>query len=260
MNPVILFRPDIHVESEFNCVKDFFDVYVTRAKIPKDKLIFPRYSALPFYKELEEDVLTLGSSLINSNSQFQWIANFEYYDVLKDYTFKTYFDPQYLPDDKSFVVKGKTNSRKHQWDTHCFAKDKRSAVEIYCDLKNDGLIGYQDIIFREYEPLVTFDTLVSGLPVTNEFRFFFYKNIELCHGYYWSNAEYPEKGKLDDRALKMVKDVANIVCDYNNFFVIDIAQKVNGEWIVVELNAGEMSGLSLCNPIELYGNLKKNIG
>jgi len=212
---------------------------------------------LPFYKELEEDVTTLGSSLINSYSQFKWIADFEYYDLLKDYTFKTYFDPQDLPEDKSFVVKGKTNSRKANWDTHCFAKNKRRAVEIYCELKNDGLIGSQDIIFREYEPLVAFETLLSGLPVANEFRFFFYKNIELCHGYYWSNAEFPEKGNLDSKALKMVQDVADIVSSYNNFFVIDIAQKVNEEWVIVELNAGEMSGLSLCNPLDLYGNLKK---
>ena len=254
----ILFRPNLETEEELKIASKYFNVHQTRASIPAKSLIIPRYSALPYYKELEQDTIILKSSLINSYHQFQWIADFEYYNELQNFTFKTYFDPKVLPD-KAFVVKGKTNSRKHQWKTQCFAENKRRAIEIYCELKNDGLIGAQDIIFREYEPLVTFETLANDLPVTNEFRFFFYKNIELCHGYYWSCAEYPEKGQLDKNALKMVQNIADLASQYNNFFVIDIAQKTNGDWVMVELNAGEMSGLSLCDPNELYCNLGKLI-
>lgn len=257
-NPTILFRMDLENEAEFEIAKSSFNTVQYRSEIPKDSIIIPRYSALPFFKELEHDIINLGSSLINSKEQFDWIANFEYYELIKDLTFKTYFDAQSLPD-KKFVVKGKTNSRKHQWNKMFFADSRRKAIEIACDLKQDALIGEQDIIFREFEELLTFETLLNGLPVTNEFRFFFYKDIELCHGYYWSCAENPEKGKLDDNALKLVKTVSNKVKNFNNFYTVDIAQKKNLDWIVVELNSGEMSGLSLCDPKILYNNLRKNL-
>lgn len=260
IKPYILFRPNLENEEELKIAEKYFPVSLSRSKIPSNSLVIPRYSALPYYKELEEDTTNLGSQLINSHKQFNWIADFQYYDTsVCSYTFKTYFRPIDLPNDKSFVVKGKTNSRKHQWNTHCFAKDKETAIKISCELYNDGLIGNQGIIFREYEELKTFEYLINGLPVTNEFRFFFYKDTELAHGYYWSNAEHPEYGKLDDDALNVINKVKNIVKYYNNFYVVDIAQLKEGRWKVVELNAGEMSGLSMCDPDELYGNLKKAI-
>lgn len=256
MQPCILFRPEFDSEKEMEIASKYFPVYSSRSKIPSNSLIIPRYSALPYYKELEEDSKTLGSTLINSYQQFQFIADFQYYESIKDYTFKTYFDATDLPKDKAFVVKGKTNSRKGQWNTHCFAKNKQEAIEIAYLLKQDGLIGFQDIIFREYEELVMFEKLINDLPVANEFRFFYMGKICLCHGYYWSNAEHPEYGKLDEIAYALVDKVSEAISAFNNFFVLDIAQKKNGDWILVEINAGEMSGLSLCNPDELYRNMK----
>ena len=40
-------------------------------------------------------------------------------------------------------------------------------------------------------------------------------------------------------------------------FVVDVAKTASGEWIVVELNDGQQSGLSCCNPIELYSNISR---
>ena len=58
------------------------------------------------------------------------------------------------------------------------------------------------------------------------------------------------------RGIDLVKKVANIIKYSNNFTVIDVAQKATGEWIIVELNASEMSGLSLNDPDQLYKNLR----
>lgn len=38
--------------------------------------------------------------------------------------------------------------------------------------------------------------------------------------------------------------------------MIDVAQTESGDWIVIELNDGQMSGLSENNPEILYKNLK----
>lgn len=259
MNASILYRLWDGNEEELEILQRHFDVYHNRSNINCHNLIIPRYSALPFFKELEYDVNKFGSKLINTYSQFKWIADFQYYDVLKQYTFKTYFDPIELPEDKSFVVKGVTNSRKHQWNTHCFAKTKRDAIIIGCELKNDGLISTQQIIYREYEKLKQIDELVNGMPVANEFRFFYYKNKLLENAPYWVNCDKIDQFSMDKDGLEFAQKIADKVCQYNNFYTIDIAQKQNDEWILVELNSGEMSGLCGCDPANLYKNLRKEI-
>lgn len=52
------------------------------------------------------------------------------------------------------------------------------------------------------------------------------------------------------------KKVIDIIKPNINFFVMDIAQKQNGEWIVIELNDGSWSGLSCNDPNKLYENLR----
>jgi hypothetical protein len=255
MNPVILFRPDRNTEEEMSIACKYFDVYTNRAAIPDGSLIIPRYSALPYYNELDRDMTDLGSKLVNTTEQFNYIANFEYYEDIKDFTFKTYFDSKDLPDHTSFVIKGKTNSKKHEWNTKMFAINRIKAREIAFELQKDGLIGYQDIIYREYVPLMTYEYLINDLPVTNEYRFFTHHGEILSHGYYWSCAEDINK-TISQEGIDLVKKVAKIIKYANNFTVIDVAQKATGEWIIVELNAGEMSGLSLNDPDELYKNLR----
>jgi hypothetical protein len=47
------------------------------------------------------------------------------------------------------------------------------------------------------------------------------------------------------------------VKDNVNFFVMDVALTESGRWIVIELNDGQMAGLSENDPDVLYGNMKK---
>ena len=47
--------------------------------------------------------------------------------------------------------------------------------------------------------------------------------------------------------------------EYANFFVLDLAEKKSGGWVLVEINDGEMSGLSENDPDMLYSNLRKSI-
>lgn len=102
---------------------------------------------------------------------------------------------------------------------------------------------------------MTYEYLINGLPVTNEYRFFVHHGEILSYGYYWSCAEDINK-TISQEGIDLVKKVANIVKFANNFTVIDVAQKSTGDWIIVELNAGEMSGLSLNDPDTLYRNLR----
>lgn len=262
MNPVILYR-DLgdwkyekkSAEQNFTCIK-------SRMKIKNGDLVIPRYSALPFYKELEEDVLYNGAKLINSYTQHRYAADIEqWYDDLKGLTPQTWYarDLYKLPDEGPYVLKGETNSKKNWWSTMMYAETKKDAINVHSKLTADGLIGDQEIYVRQYVPLVKYYTGLQGQPITKEFRFFYCYGQMLSGAYYWSN--YAEEfDSLPDPAevpAKFLTEVVERIKDKINFFVVDVAQAEDGSWIVIELNDGQMSGISENNPEILYKNLAK---
>jgi len=265
MNHNILFRSDFTNEDELAIAKKYFQINSNRTKCPPHSTVIGRYSVLPYYKELEDDLKFMSSVLINSYRQHSWIANFEYYEVLQEHTFKTWRQHELANNDYDgpYVVKGCTNSKKHKWNKLMFAANKRQAVEIGIELSQDGLIGQQELLYRKYEPLVEFEVGIDGLPFSNEWRLFFLNDKLLSYGFYWSHASDAEEINLKgcpDEALELAQKVSSLASEYVNFYVIDVAQKLDGSWVLVEMNDGQMSGLSLNDPDELYSNLKKTIG
>ncbi len=259
MIPVILFRESLAERDEIKIAKKYFKVITTRSKIHQGNLIIPRYSALPYYKELEEDALNLGGELINTYKQHKFVANLEnWYEELQEFTPETWFDMTSVPHDAGpFVLKGETNSKKHLWNTHMFAKDKVEAINVMVNLQNDGLVGDQRIYIRKYIPLMKIMDGFNGLPISNEFRFFVLDGKVISKGFYWSNVydDLPNIPDVNSVPEEFINTVINKVKDKIRFFVLDVAQKEDGGWIVVELNDGSMSGLSMNEPDELYKNM-----
>jgi hypothetical protein len=254
--PIILFRKSLSEEGELEVCHQYFNVVEHRSEVPANSLVIGRYSTLPYYDELEKDLSH--SRLINSYSQHKYIANFDYYNDVKEYTPETWFDDNfYTCEDGPFVVKGRTNSRKYNWNKHMFAKNKRAAIDVATVLNDDLHIGCQGIIYRRYVPLKTYEIGLNDLPFTNEWRVFCYQNKILSKGYYWSSAseETIAKAVWDDNATILVKKLISIVSEKVNFYVLDIAQIVDDRWILIEINDGTMSGLSENNSHTLYRNL-----
>lgn len=251
---MILFRKCVDPDEEL-VAKKYFDVINYRSEIQPNRIIIPRYSSLPFYHELEQDVMNLGSRLINSYRQHQWITNLDYYEILKDYTFRTWFSLEEINHlDIPMIVKGKINSKKHTWNRTMYAKNRDEARSIYFGLLDDSLIGNQTIIFREYVPLKTYGKGLYDLPFTNEWRFFFYQEELVSYGYYWANSDFD--GEMNEEGIEFAKNLAKICSEYVGFYVLDIAQKEDGNWILVEINDGTMSGLSRIDPDQFYSRLK----
>lgn len=262
MLPIIIFRGKQYEPEEFSSAQNYFATIEHRSKVKNfkhygDLLIVPRYSCLPHYKEFENDIEDLGGKLVNSYNQHLWIANFDYYHELKEYTPETWENIAYCNYQGPFVVKGKTNSKKQGWNKTMFAPTKEKAIEIASSLYTDGLICNQDVIFRKYIPLKTFEIGINDLPFTNEWRIFFYKKEVVAYGYYWSNAENPEKAYITDDAWTLANKIATIASNFVNFFVLDIAETQEGKWILIEMNDGSCSGLSEINPNAFYQNLAK---
>lgn len=254
----VLFRKGLAEEGEFEACSRYFSTIENRAHIDGN-LIIPRYSSLPYYEELEQEVLARGGTLINNLEQHRWIADFHYYRDLRQYTFESWVDSEIYqaPQDIAYVVKGKTNSRKFQWNKAMYAENRRRAVEIGADLYADSMIGTQGIVYRRYVPLKRIEDGINGMPMSNEYRFFFYKHHLLASSFYWAIAE-PENIPrfVPPEATKFARHIAEITCHFTNFFVLDVAETEEGNWLLVEVNCGTMSGLSLIDPVNLYANLK----
>ena len=272
MQPVILFRETLAEEGELAVAKKYFHVIHQRSHAKEDELVIGRYSVLPYYEELTSDLHFRGARLINTNAGHRYIANLEdwYEDLGPELTPRTWFNgPSELPDDgRAFVLKGRTNSRKDRWRTLMFAANKREAIEIYCKLMDDCLIAPQGVVIREYRPLMSFPIEnLAGSPVTKEYRFFVYDGKVIAGGYYWSNfleelrtyedsPFYPSAADVPVGVLQVFIDCIRKPVDGGpSFYVIDMGQLKTGGWIVIELNDGQMSGLSDVNPDLLYHGL-----
>jgi len=272
---VILFRKDLATESEFNIAQQHFKVYQYRSELPSDSLVVGRYSVLPNYNELEIDLHNNNSSLINSYKQHQFVADItQWAACIPMYTPTTWSNVQEIPirHDGPFVVKGRTNSRKHSWSTRMFAPNRAQLGTVIGSLLDDALISDQGIVIREYVPLEKILDGINGLPITYEFRVFVCNNQIIGHGFYWSsyaeqvkeilgyipNLNQSKYSKGLDLCYKVIEELSiNPNCP--RFYTIDIAKDSIGNWIVIELNDGQMSGLSEVDMEMFYKGLKANL-
>lgn len=263
----ILYRDSLVEKEELAAIKEVFEenaVDVLTHPSLRDQIVVGRYSVLPFYVEIEKSLKEINSKLINSYEQHKYIADLRnWYEDFKDITPKTYFSVSELPNDENskWFLKGETNSKKFQWNTHCFAVGKRNAIETMCRLQQDGLISTQEIYAREFVPLQTYMEGFYGLPITKEFRVFIGYGKILGAGYYWAShvEDLKEEGieipKISEIPYDFLADICNRVKNKAPFVVVDVAQTQSGHWIVVELNDGQMSGLSMVPAKEMYENL-----
>ena len=256
--PYILFRRSLVDQEEVDAARKYFNVVFQHEEIPSGSLVIPRYSALPFYQYLEDGIKVLGSSTINTYRQHRYVADIEsWYPDFELTTPTPWVSLESVPRDLtcSFVLKGETNSKKHEWNTHMFAKSYADINQVHKNLTSDSLIGSQKIQVRKYVPLREVGTRIDGRPVTEEYRVFVLDGKILSKAFYWS--EYYDVVKPEDQDPGNIPEgflsgLVDAVGDSIRFWVVDVARTAKGSWMVIELNDGQMSGLSLTDPCKLY--------
>ncbi len=265
MNPVILFRQDKDTAKEAHIARRYFRVYTSRNAIPERSLVLGRYSTLPFYNELSTDLAYGGSRLINTDTQFRYISDMgNWYRDLQPFTPKTWTDLREVPDEEfPIVIKGETNSKKFLWDTHMFAENRQKAHQVVSNLCNDGLVGDQRLYFRKYERFMQLMPGFRGMPVTLEFRCFVLLGQVVSKAFYWSNYAQDVIDLVGHADIhpKHVPDpfLQNVIAHIGknaSFYAIDVALRQDGVWRVVEINDGQMSGLSCTDPALLYSGMR----
>lgn len=260
MEPVLLFRKEFASKYELRHAEKYFRIEESRVCC-RDALVVGRYSTLPFYHELDRDLRILGSRLVNSVEEHKWITSFAYYEALKQFTPETWDDSNIhtCTHEGPFVVKGKMSSKKQRWDTQMFAESKRKAIALADKLKEDSEIREQGVVYRKFVPLKTYEVGVHGLPHTNEWRFFFLRDRLLSYGYYWSLADCVAEAELNPAGHRLAQKLADIVANYATFYTLDVAETNSGDWILIEINDGQMAAPSENDLDELYGNLSREL-
>lgn len=261
--PVILYRGQDFERHElaaathagFFCTK-------SRVNTRSGDIVLARYSALPYYKELEHDLSLIGATLVNSFRQHNYVADLmEWYQDLSYCTPQTWRTVTDIPLSESgpFVLKGATNSKKFNWDTHMFCSDRSQLGQVLGRLQDDSLIGSQDIYIRKYVPLRHLADAPHGLPISKEFRFFVHDGEVIGSGFYWSSHIDDLTGivpgyDLDPNMVPklFIGDVIQSISDKVSSVVIDVAETASGDWCVIELNDAQQSGLSEVEPLGLY--------
>lgn len=159
--------------------------------------------------------------------------------------------------DGPVLVKDFVKSRKHEWHEACFipSASDRGAVERvvgrFLELQGDDLAG--GLVFREFvefEPIGTHPR--SGMPLTEEYRIFWLDGAPLFSSPYWEQGTYPGAGPPPDRFVEVAAAVRS------RFFTMDVARRRGGEWMIVELGDGQVSGLPRESDADgLYASLSR---
>lgn len=239
-----------------------------------EKAIYRGWMLKPnIYEKLYNTLLEKKLQLINSPTEYKnchYLS--ECYKFIEKYTPKTVFvnfDKEFniekvfkaiaVFEDKSIILKDFVKSLKHEWFEACFipnASDKvkvKEIVENFLKLQGEDL--NEGLAFREF---VQFSSLTnhskSGMPLTKEFRLFFLNQKEIFSSVYWEEGDYYELDFPRGFFAEIAKRVSS------NFFTMDIAQKENGEFLIVELGDAQVSGLPERADVgKFYKTLKLNL-
>lgn len=265
IKPYFLYSESIkEVQKELDAAKKVFGEENTGTlitEVPENRLVIPRFRAIPFGKELEKEIQNRESILVNSYRQHRNIADiFNWYPELEELTASCYTveDIPHLPEGEYFV-KGETNSKKNDWFRSSYAPNKKELIRIMGNLQNDSLLGGQRLVIRPFQNFRKIGESVTGQPVFHERRAFVFKGKLLSDAYYWSSQldfGIP-KILVEEKYKKILKETIDRVSDLANFVVIDFAEYPDGSWAVVELNDGSMSGLSENDPVDVWKAFNK---
>jgi hypothetical protein len=223
------------------------------------------------YERLYSALASRGLTLINEPANYKYCHYLpEWYPALKHCTPKTiWIDKNELSGDfidllmtnlslfasKPIIVKDYVKSEKHRWREACFIPHASNRDEVarvvtkFLQLRGSNLEG--GLVFREF---VEFKSLAihskSAMPLTLEYRLVV-RNGKIVH---WFN--YWEEGSYEGMVPPIERFAEIATLPKSNFFTMDIAQTITGEWLVVELGDAQVAGLpENIAAIDFYSNI-----
>jgi hypothetical protein len=209
------------------------------------------------YAQLESRLAARGISLVTTSGAYEHCHYLPaWYDAIGDgrtprsiWFAGDTFDLETVADavvaefgERAVIVKDYVKSRKHEWFDACFirsAADRgefKRVVTNFLNRQGDALVG--GLVFREF---VDFKSIgahsKSAMPLVHEFRMFVLDGKIVTKDRYWGEGNY--EAQLPDGP--MIAELIPLV--QSRFFALDLAQKADGAWLVMELNDGGSAGV-----------------
>jgi hypothetical protein len=149
-------------------------------------------------------------------------------------------------------LKGSRQTSRHQASLSIIhsAEDYYRAIEIY---KEDPILRWQELVCREFVQLCPVRSEpTEKIPASFEFRSFWWRGQCVGVGQYWSTSYH--WNLEEEKAALAIAQAAALRLNLP-FVVIDVAQTIAGQWIVIECNDAQESGYAAISPFGLWQNL-----
>lgn len=258
-NIAILYRQTGNDVYDFN----FRNNYECRSIVSEvEAPVLLHIGAVENYADIEAMFEEFGMKLLISEAEHLRCSTIEkWYPVLKDKTPFTKIYDEIPPLDEllqefSFPVfiKGNRQTNRHK-KSQCIIESADQYEYLQKEWNNDSILSWQRVAVREYVPLhvIDKDSYPDMVPISYEFRFFYYEGKCMAYGPYWymgkqyalTDNELNEVLKLTDWAAQRLEV---------RFPSIDVAKTALGEWIIIEVNDAQESGYVGANPLVLWNN------
>jgi hypothetical protein len=140
--------------------------------------------------------------------------------------------------DGPFVIKDHVKSAKHLWHEACFVpkgSGRENFERIARNLRQEqGRSFHRGFVVKQYVPLRSRGPSPREYPKAEEYRLFFWQKRLLVAAPYHDVAANPVDSTLYEQIAQRFDAP---------FFTMDVAQTEKGDWIVVDMGAGECSSL-----------------
>ncbi len=226
---------------------------------PQNIVAVPRLGALPNYDLVYNALREEGTILLHSPEENLRCSELpRWYPLIEDLTPKSVWtdgkpDPAVIEATLGWPIfmKGVRQTSRHRRSLSIIEGPDQleRALAAYA---TDSILRWQSIVCREFVPLRRVeDTPDDRLPSSFEFRtFWWHGKLVGCGPYWWQGPTYRLTEREESSALTVAGEAARRV--KVPFLVVDIAQALDGRWLVIECNDGQESGYAGISPIVLW--------
>jgi hypothetical protein len=218
-----------------------------------------RVGALDDYAATHAALLAQGVRLVHSPEQHLLATRLpRWYPLLEDLTPRSLWfegapDPHAIEQELGWPIfmKGERQTSRHKRSLSIVSgpDDLARALGAYAA---DPILGWQVVVCRELVSLRPVeDPDPERIPSSYEFRTFWWRGeLVGCGRYWWDGRDYALEASEREAALPVAREAAQRVGV--PFLVVDIAQQLDGRWIVIECNDGQESGYAGISPFALW--------
>jgi ATP-grasp domain, R2K clade family 3 len=213
---------------------------------PENISAIARLGAFPNYDTVFEALKLEGTTLVNTPEEYRRATELPcWYPLIEDLTPASVWFPGF-PSLEDVVahfswpifMKGTRQTSRHRRELSII-RDSNQFNRVGTAYATDPILRSQGVACRQFVPLrLVEDNDSTRLPSSFEFRTFWWKGALVGYGrYWWEGKAYKMTPDEEAACLAVAQDAALRICV--PFLVVDVAQTVNGKWIVIECNDGQ---------------------